>query len=414
MSARPPEPSGPKDVRLAVVYHVPLLVAPGGQVYEEEGAFARYLEALARATGEVVVLAPTKRVPDPPHAYRLDARNLLLGHLPFFDGPTRFALRLPQIAIAMVRSLPGWDAVNIRVPTPASWLAYLLARIAGKPVFLLVVGDLAAAMTTHTHHDWRTQLLSLYARFDSWVNHTLARHTLTFVNGRDLWGQYRPFTPRLVLVQTSTITADNIKPRADSPIRDRVLRVLSVCRVEPRKGVRSLPPILAALRTQGIEAELTVVGPEIGHAGAEEREAALAGAEKLGVAERFHLLGPKPLHEIEQLYMSHDIFVLASGPGEGVPRVLLEAMAAGLPVVASPAAGIPTLIQHEKTGLLASPADAWAFAGAIRRLVEDDALRRALREAGYRVAAERTVDHQVGAMLAEAAALFRPTRDGKG
>jgi len=65
-----------------------------------------------------------------------------------------------------------------------------------------------------------------------------------------------------------------------------------------------------------------------------------------------------------------------------VPVVLMEAMAAGIPVVATRIAGIPELIHHEESGLLVSPGDAAGIASAIRQLLEDPELRNRYAAAG--------------------------------
>ena len=84
----------------------------------------------------------------------------------------------------------------------------------------------------------------------------------------------------------------------------------------------------------------------------------------------------RTLPQVLALAREHDLFVLPTLPGEGVPRVLLEAMASGLPIVVSDVAGVPTLVQHEVNGLLVPPADPAAIAAAIERLIRDGDLRR--------------------------------------
>jgi len=70
-----------------------------------------------------------------------------------------------------------------------------------------------------------------------------------------------------------------------------------------------------------------------------------------------------------------------SGRREGIPVVLMEAMASGVGVVASQLSGIPELVEHEMTGLLVPPRDVGAIADAIERLASDSSLRRRLTRA---------------------------------
>jgi len=88
-----------------------------------------------------------------------------------------------------------------------------------------------------------------------------------------------------------------------------------------------------------------------------------------------------------------DCHVLASTRHEGTPQVILQAMFAGCPVVATRTGGIPGIIEHDVTGLLADPGDAASLAGAIRRTLGDtgEASRRAARALQY-VRAQHTMD----------------------
>jgi glycosyltransferase involved in cell wall biosynthesis len=81
--------------------------------------------------------------------------------------------------------------------------------------------------------------------------------------------------------------------------------------------------------------------------------------------------------------------VAESGDRDGIPNVLVEAMAMGVPVVSTPVSSIPELIAPEVNGLLVPPQDAGALAGALERLFEDEDLRRRLACAGQSTIAER-------------------------
>ena len=117
------------------------------------------------------------------------------------------------------------------------------------------------------------------------------------------------------------------------------------------------------------------------------------------MADRVSLVGPIPLEQLLPRYRAYDVFVLPTLPGEGVPRVLLEAMAAGLPVVASRVSGIPSLITHGANGLLVEAPSAREVADAVMRIVRDAGLRRRLIADGYATARAHTLQAQAARMM---------------
>jgi glycosyltransferase involved in cell wall biosynthesis len=161
-----------------------------------------------------------------------------------------------------------------------------------------------------------------------------------------------------------------------------------------------LPQVVAQLVDRGFDVGVDVVGPVVGAPGEAERHAMLADAASRGVSDRVRLLGAVPLERLLPRYAEYDLFVLPTLPGEGVPRVLLEAMAAGLPVVATAVAGIPSLVSHERNGLLVDEPSAGAVADAVARLLTDGALRRRLIEQGYATARAHTLQTQAERMMA--------------
>jgi len=104
-------------------------------------------------------------------------------------------------------------------------------------------------------------------------------------------------------------------------------------------------------------------------------------ARVLGVEGQVMLRGPLPRNEVLRAYGSSDALVLPS-LFEPFGIVLLEAMAAGLPVVASRVGGIVDVVEDGKTGLLVPPRNPQALADAIGRLVSDPPLRRRMGDAG--------------------------------
>jgi glycosyltransferase involved in cell wall biosynthesis len=110
---------------------------------------------------------------------------------------------------------------------------------------------------------------------------------------------------------------------------------------------------------------------------------------RLDLSQRISFLGQRVRTEIVRLMHEADILVVpsvptSSGRREGLPVVLMEGMAAGLPVIASAISGIPELIEHDVTGLLVPPKDPDALASAIVRLIDDPELRRSIIAGGRR------------------------------
>lgn len=128
-------------------------------------------------------------------------------------------------------------------------------------------------------------------------------------------------------------------------------------------------------------------------------EAARLKAAQLGIGDRVHFLGVRA--DVPELLSASDIFVLASD-WEGHPLSVMEAMAAGLPVVATSAGGVPELVADGVTGILVAPGDVRALATALGSLVQNPQRRRELAEAGRAASAH----FDVSAMAAAYATLF--------
>jgi glycosyltransferase-like protein len=162
---------------------------------------------------------------------------------------------------------------------------------------------------------------------------------------------------------------------------------LTVGGIEPRKGSAELVAALGALARTGPAAQLAVVGGHSFQDYAAYRERVLdrAGALGLELGRDLVLLGTVPEAELVAWYHAADAFVFPSR-NEGWGLVVLEAMAAGLPVVASDIPAIRGYLTPDRDALLVPAGDAAALAGAMRRLASDAGLRAGLAAAGPAVA----------------------------
>ena len=166
--------------------------------------------------------------------------------------------------------------------------------------------------------------------------------------------------------------------RFDAVVRpaDRVpLSILCVGRLVPEKGQAVLLDALADLRSRGVDATVTLVGD------GDSRHALESTARRLGLDDHVHFAGAVGQDDILAHYRDADVFCLPSF-AEGVPVVLMEAMATELPVVSTHITGIPELITDGESGLLVRPGRADLLADALARLAADPDLRRDLGRAG--------------------------------
>jgi glycosyltransferase involved in cell wall biosynthesis len=158
-------------------------------------------------------------------------------------------------------------------------------------------------------------------------------------------------------------------------------RVLCIGTLHEVKGQRYLIEACRLLAERGVELECHLVGDGPDEAALKQQAA------EAGIAEQIRFHGRRSRDEVAALIAEADLLAApsvptADGRREGIPVVLMEAMAGGVPVVASRLSGIPELVEHERCGLLVPPRDAAALAEAFARMQADPQLRRRLSAAG--------------------------------
>jgi colanic acid/amylovoran biosynthesis glycosyltransferase len=159
------------------------------------------------------------------------------------------------------------------------------------------------------------------------------------------------------------------------------IKVLTVGRLVGVKGQAVLLDAAAELTRRGVAVELTLAGD------GPERERLERRAATLGLGDRVEFAGSVGADRIADLYAAADVFCTSSF-AEGVPTVLMEAMASGLPAVATAIMGIPELVEDGVTGLLVPPGRPDALADALERLALDPDERGRMGEAGRRKVVE--------------------------
>ncbi len=206
-----------------------------------------------------------------------------------------------------------------------------------------------------------------------------------------LWAADPEDWPKVFVSRCGLVLPEAPAPREREP--GAPLRVLSVGRLSPEKAQIGLVEALARLRERGIPAELCLLGKGTERARITERVRAL------GLSERVRLPGAATEEEVVAALGRADVFALSSLM-EGLPVVLMEALALGIPVVAPRLAGIPELVEDGASGLLYAPADWEGLADGLTRLAKDAALgTRLAGEGRRRVERDHAIDRAVLPLL---------------
>jgi glycosyltransferase involved in cell wall biosynthesis len=256
--------------------------------------------------------------------------------------------------------------------------AHIYASIAAAAIATLGM-DVPLVITEHTEASWQRRRARWVSR---WIYSRVERIIAVSTPIRRRLIERDDVHPDLITIVPNAMTSTS-EPLADASLptelRERPL-VGVVARLQPEKGVEYFLRAAARVTAKFPEAHFVVAGD------GPLRQELVALSEDLGLRERVHFLGFRS--DASELMESLDGLVVPSLT-EGSPLVTLEAMAAGVPVVASAVGGIPDQIRHDREGLLVPPGDAAAISDALLTLLRDPARASRLGEAARRRAASR-------------------------
>jgi len=372
------------------LYHEP--VHTDGVGFDTYGPYARYVLAFAQRFEHVTVLAPTTDKPTYFSGCKLDAPNVTVAPLPFFQTHVEAAAQLGAIINTFRRHAGTLDAVNARGTAPFAYILWLMTRRRGAPFVYHFASDPFEVIARNPKY---AGLRGHFARSAYGVEFAIQKYIMrrnyAFASGRAIYERLRRFTTNVEAVVDSTLTEQDYYLRDDC-CTGPVVRILYVGYLRHGKGLEDLIDALARLTTAGRNVQLDLVGSGQMHPVLQAR------ARELGIAERvcFHghvIMGPA----LNEHYNRADVFALPS-LSEGSPRVVLEALGHSLPVIATDVGNIAEMLDGGRRGLLVPRNDPAAIAAAVERLIDEPQLRRRCIREGYAYARQRSLDAFVGRM----------------
>lgn len=190
------------------------------------------------------------------------------------------------------------------------------------------------------------------------------------------------FSPRRIFTVPNGVPTPGPLPARPSPTG--VWRIGAVALFRPRKGMEVLLKAAAHLLRQGRTLRVVAVG---GFETPAYEQDIRTLADSLGISEHVDWLGFT--RDVNQALAQLDVMVLPSLYGEGMPMAVLEAMAVGVPVVASDVEGIPEVLEHGRTGLVVPPSNDQALAAELAALMDGHHDWSRLRHQAYQLQSER-------------------------
>lgn len=354
-------------------------------------SFGRVIDRLVGGFKEAYISIPVKQDNlDHTRDYGIGTEWAQIIEQPFYAGSLGALKYFFGIVKAYYKVCRGSDLLFIRGIAPYVGILYLLAKLFRCRVCHWIVGDPITLLRSHSRRSRLYNILSMLYAFQDRFLTRLGRWLVdgSFIcNGAVLAGKYNSAHTRTVV--SSTITKDEFHPREDT-CRDTKIKILFIGFIRPEKGLQYL---FRAVSDLNIDKpwELILVGSSQRYGTYKIQLEQLAAS--LGISQRIKWAGYISYgREMFECFQNADIFVLPT-LSEGTPRVLIEARANSIPIIASKVGGIPTSVSDEHDGLLVEPKDSVAIKNAIERIVKNTRLRQNLIRNGLITAGRFTLEH---------------------
>lgn len=293
-----------------------------------------------------------------------------------------------QEAIALQSELKrqGVTHVHNHLGDNSGTVTLLASSLSGIGYSITIHGPHIFFDPTH----WALREKVKYSRFVVCISHYCQSQMMLFSDQAD-WG-------RLKVVRCGV----DVEQFPSAGVRETAKKLLYTGRLAAEKGLPVLFEGLRTLAEKGYEFELTLIGD-----GADRQSLETLG-HQLGIGDRLVFAGYVGQDGVREFLQRSDVFILPSF-AEGVPVSLMEAMACGVPVVATYVGGVVELVKPEQTGLIVSPADSSALCEALARFFDDFELRKKVSRLGREMVARH---YNLNVEVDKLADLFRAHADG--
>ncbi len=380
-----------KKFTLTVISHKNVWTDTEG--VKTNGGFGRQIEEISRYFKRTTLVVVYKVLDGPKPGYVIKIPDLEIVPLPYIDGTgflgkLDFLLKAPCIVYLLWTAYSSADVIHYRIPGYIGVLGLLIHKLRrSKPGFVWFGTDWAERIKESGNTPIRRWMAWLTDGIVNWEVHDLP----TFALGK-LAEKFAKNNAFLHPTVSTILSVDSfhaeIKTSLASPPR-----ILFVGRFSVEKGLPDLLEALHIADRDGLLLNLTLVGD------GPEQENLSKLVQRYNLQDQVHFKGYIPAGELLwECYIQADIFILPS-LSEAQGKVLIEAMAAGLPIIATRVGGIPSIIEDGHNGLLVKPHSPQAIADTIQKLVAEPEIRQYIAFQAKKSASKYTIESQTEVLM---------------
>ena len=368
-------------MRLALVSHkICWKSAESPSGYATDGGFPLQVEAISELFDETRVLVPCLSSSVPKGLSPLTGNNL---HIVPLDVPSGENLRrkLNMLPWAIKNSSVIWretrkaDAIHAPIPGDVGTIGMLLAMLLRKPLFVRHCGN------------WMVQK-TLAEDFWKWSMERFAGgRNVMFATGGDSVSPSET-NPNIKWIFSTSLRQRDLNDSVTRELPgDGAVRLITACRLEEKKGVDVVIESMQLILEKFPKAFLDVVGD--GSLLPKLREQ----VRRLGIKDKVNFHGKVTPSKVVELMKASHVFCFPTSASEGFPKVVLEAMASGLPVITTKVSVLPELVGGSGCGILLDAPTAGNLADAVKTICSDPVAYRQISSNTVKTASQYSLEN---------------------
>lgn len=344
-------------------YHIPIENINGE--LRTPAYFGFFIDSLAPHFDKIVCFMHSKGSMAIEMDYAIQSSNVELIDLGPYDRIFVRKFKFWREKSELKISLKGIDRLLVRASTPLLKNFYGLV---GDGIVLMLVSNAVDGLDQLNQPKWRLRLIKYWARKYQDFEDLLSKRLLTLVNSQRLLEDHQTISSRLHRIKTTTLSSKDFVERKPD-FSPSGIQLLYTGRVAPNKGIQDVIEALIDLRNRGVQLSLKVVGPF--NTEDEFYQGLVKSVQKAGIEDKVEFVGYVTAGDkLLSHYRASDLFVMASkSSAEGFPRVLWEAMASSLPIIASRVSGIDKVLEGKAKFF--APGNVTELIKAIEETIED-------------------------------------------